>query len=268
VVASATPFVLPPEPERTAPPGEPAEPAPPAVEPAPRTALLASPPAPAPVKSLPRKGRITYTLFLGTDRFSVGRTVQSWEIDGDAYKLGSTSETTGLASLFAARHLTYLSEGKLTVRGLRPETFLMSRTRRGQLEAGRARFDWSAGRITFGKVPDQRDAALPAGSQDIVSFMYQLSLAPPEPGPLRLSITNGVGFDVYELEVSGEESIETPLGTLKALPVKQVRKPGEESIEIWFAAEYRYLPVKIRFIDREGNPSGEQIVSEIRVSEE
>ena len=71
---------------------------------------------------------------------------------------------------------------------------------------------------------------------------------------------------MYEFDISGEETIDTLLGTLKALPVKQVRKPGEESIELWLAPQYRYLPVRLRFIDREGNPSGEQIASDIDVS--
>jgi len=265
-VEAESPFALPPEPE------------PPAAAPADASAAIGEPPtealAPeavpevAPATSLPRRGRITYTIFLGTDRFGVGRTVQSWEIEGDSYKLGSASETTGVARLFAARHLTYLSEGKITANRLRPQTFLMSRTRRGQLEAARVTFDWNAGRITFGKLPEKREAALPAGSQDIVSFMYQLSLDPPAPGRVRLPVTNGVGFDMYEFDVSDEENIDTPIGTLKALPVKQVRRSGEESIEIWLAPEYRYLPVRLRFIDREGNPSGEQIVSEIKLSQD
>ena len=34
------------------------------------------------------------------------------------------------------------------------------------------------------------------------------------------------------------------------------------------AAEYRYLPVRIRFIGRDGDPTGEQLVTEIRISTE
>ena len=50
--------------------------------------------------------------------------------------------------------------------------------------------------------------------------------------------------------------------------MRQLPRPGDESIEIWLAADYRYLPVRIRHFDREGNFSGEQVVSEIRISEE
>ena len=211
---------------------------------------------------------ISGPLFLGTDKFSVGRTVQSWEIEAGAYKLGSISETTGIADVFYSQHLNYLSEGKITASGLRPDTFLMSRKRRDETEVAKADFNWETGQITLGKVTARRTEALPAASQDMASFMYQLSLAPPSPGRLKLPITNGANLEIYELEVLPEENLETPLGTLKTLPIRQVRRPGEESIEFWLAADYRYLPVKIRFLNREGEPSGEQIVSEIKTGEE
>ena len=101
-----------------------------------------------------------------------------------------------------------------------------------------------------------------------MSFIYQFSLDPPAPGRIRLPITNGSRLESYEIDVLEVETIETPLGPLTALPIRQVRRPGTESIELWLAPEYRYLPVRIRFIDRDGNPSGEQLASEIRISEE
>lgn len=232
--------------------------------------VAAATPAPAalPARNLPSKGRITYILYLGGDQFSVGKAVQSWEVEGDHYKLGSVAETTGIAELFRSQRLNYISAGKITAHGLRPQTFLMSRTRRGRTEAARAVFDWDSAKIMLGRAPDQRMLALPANSQDLISFMYQFSLAPPQPGRTRVSITNGSRLETYELEVLAQEKIDTPLGVLSALPIKQVRQTGDESIEVWLATEYRYLPVKVRFIDREGNLSGEQVVSEIQISEE
>ena len=110
--------------------------------------------------------------------------------------------------------------------------------------------------------------ALPANAQDLVSFMYQLGLVPLTPGRVELPITNGWKLERYVLEIGVEEPLQTPFGALRAVPVKQVRRPGQESIELWLAPDYRWLPVRIRFFDREGGPSGEQLVSEIRVSED
>lgn len=255
-----------------APAEEVAAPEPPAA--APEPAMVATAPASTPepearqLPAFPRKGRITFNLVYGRDQFPVGRTVQQWEVDGTRYQLASRSETSGIVDLFRSQHRTYLSRGTLTEDGLRPETFLVSRDRGRGAEEARAQFDWERGTVVLGPAASQRAQALPRGSQDLASFMYQLALNPPPPGRLRLPVTNGTRLEIYELEVLAEEKIETPLGVLRTLPIRQVRAPGTEGIDLWLATEYRHLPVRIRFYDREGRMAGEQIVSEIRLSEE
>ena len=265
-------FVVPDTPTAAEPaPPEPQSPA--ADESAPPAVVAIAPPStlvapePPPLRMLSRRGRISYTLFLGTDKFEIGRTVQSWEFENGKYRIGSTSETTGLASVLRSERRTYLSEGEITREGLRPQAFLMSRMRRSESEVARAKFDWDAGRIDWGTTDDLHEDALPDGSQDFLSLMYQLSLAPPKSGRVSVPLTTGTKFETYELDVLPEETIETPLGALRALPLRQVRRPGAETIEIWLAAEYRHLPVMIRFFGRDGEPTGEQIVNEIRLAE-
>lgn len=243
-----------------------AAPAPDVVAVAPPTTLVA--PEPPPLHLLPKRGRISYTLYLGTDKFEIGRTVQSWDFENGAYRIGSVSETTGLAAVLRSERRTYLSEGAVTKTGLQPRAFLMSRTRRGETEVARARFDWNAAQITWGTTDEKHEAGLPVGSQDFLSLMYQLSLAPPKGGRISVPLTTGTKFETYELDVLPEETIETPLGSLRALPLRQVRKPGAETIQIWLAMDYRHLPVRIRFFGRDGEPSGEQVANEIRLSEE
>ena len=249
------------------------EPAAPAPEPiviadaAPSTLIV----EPAALKTLPRRGHIAYALLWGTDRFNVGRTVQTWETTNDTYRMESTSETTGLAAAFRTEQRVFRSTGRMTPHGLQPESAQSRRTRRGQTDESTARFNWAQGSITIGAAgspANQRTGPLPAGSQDVLSFMYQLSLAPPPPGRLQIAIANGSRFENHEFEVAALETLETPLGGIRALSVKQVRKPGTESLEIWLAADYRYLPVRIRFIGRNGEQTGEQVVTEIRISEE
>lgn len=224
-------------------------------------------PDPQPLRALPRRGRISYTLYAGADRFAVGRTVHTWDMQGSEYRIGSVSETSGLAAVFRNERRTYLSEGSVTRHGLQPRAFLMSRLRRGQTEVARARFDWDAHSITWGFPEEVRSAALPAGSQDFLSLLFQLALAPPAGNRIALPITTGTKFETYELEVLPEETLDTPLGMLRAVPLRQVRKPGAETIQVWLAAEYQHLPVQLRFFGRDGKPTGEQIVNEISLSE-
>ncbi|HEX9673973.1 MAG TPA: DUF3108 domain-containing protein [Burkholderiales bacterium] len=218
--------------------------------------------------ALPRRGQITYTLFYGEERFSIGNVVQSWEAGAGSYLLASAAETAGLIELLWPQRLRYVSRGRITRNGMQPESFLASRTRRGRNEVAEARFDWEAGRLSYGRIEDRKSAPLSAGAQDVISVIFQFVLAPPAPGRYRVPITTGSRFDVHEIEVSAEERIETPLGMLRALPVRQLPRPGEPSFEIWLAVDYRYLPVRIRHFDRRGNFTGEQMVNEIRVSDE
>jgi hypothetical protein len=219
-------------------------------------------------RSLPRRGRITYSVFYGEGGIPVGQVVQTWEAGPEDYRILSEAETSGVVELFRPQRLRYLSEGTITAGGLRPDAFLMSRTRRGQTEVAEARFDWGARSLAYGVGRQPRSAPLPPDAQDFMSFIYQFVLLPPAAGRHRVPITTGSRFEVYEIDVGAEETIETPIGALRALPVKQVPRPGAESVQIWLASEYRHLPVKIRHYDREGRFSGEQVATEIRLSEE
>lgn len=221
-----------------------------------------------PPPDFPRKGQIRYELTLGPDRTPVGRTLQSWEFEGNRYRLGSQSESTGLIEMFRPHRYHYLSEGTLSAQGLRPERFLASVKRGSRNEESIAVFDWQAQRVRLGRLPQQATVDLPAGSQDVISFMYQLALAPPQQGRIRLPFTRGRQLDMASFDVLEPETIDTPLGRLRALPVVQVRSPGAESLAVWFAPDYRNLPVRIRFFSRDGEVSGEQLVSEIRVSDQ
>ena len=226
-------------------------------------------PEPAIIKTLPRRGRITYSLnyYLSNMPTTVGRTVQTWEAVDNTYKLDSESQTVGLARLTRFGPRIYHSSGMVTERGLLPRTFTSKVVVSGKSDDSAAQFDWDKSTLQFGRAADQKNTALPAGAQDLLSFMYQLSLAPPPRGRLQIPVTTGVYFENYELEVFDEETIETPLGNVRALPVKQVRRAGSESLEVWLAADYHFLPVRIRFIGRDGTPGGEQVVTEISFGE-
>jgi hypothetical protein len=275
-VASATPSTM--TPPNVAPvlndshPNPAAEPAAPPVSAEPVVTASAAPaafrlPEAPPMPSFPRKGQITYQLTMGPDQTPVGRTVQTWEFDGTQYRLGSQSESTGLIEMFRPHRYNYLSQGTLSEQGLRPERFLASIKRGSRTEESIAVFDWNEHKVRLGRMPQQTTVELPADSQDVVSFMYQLALAPPAPGRIRFPFTRGARLDMVSFDVLPPESIDTPLGRLRTIPVIQVRERDNESLAVWLATDYRNLPVRIRFYNRNGEVSGEQLVGEIRVSD-
>ncbi|MBX3650003.1 MAG: DUF3108 domain-containing protein [Burkholderiales bacterium] len=222
-------------------------------------------PEPPPLPGFPRKGRITYLLTMGVDQTPVGRTVQSWEFEDGRYTAGSDSESTGLIELFRPHRYRYLSQGSIIANRLRPERFLASVKRGSRSEEAQALFDWEGNSLRLGRLPQLNTLALPAGSQDLISFMYNMALTPPAPGRITLPFTRGSRLDTVSFDVLPAEPIDTPLGRLLAVPVVQLRKAGQESIALWLASDYRNLPVRIRFFNREGELTGEQLVSEIQV---
>lgn len=226
-------------------------------------------PQPVVIKTLPRRGRISYDInyYLSNMPTLVGRTVQTWEAADHSYKLDSQSETVGLARFTRFGPRTYRSSGTVTERGLQPQNFSASVMIRGKSDESAAHFDWSSNALQFGSASEQKSAALSAGSQDMLSFMYQLALAPPPRGRMQMSLTNGSRFDRYDVDVFDEETIDTPLGKLRALPVKQVRREGRESVEVWLAADYQYLPVRVLITNRDGTPGGEQVATEISIGD-
>ncbi|MBM3343331.1 MAG: DUF3108 domain-containing protein [Betaproteobacteria bacterium] len=257
------------EPEMTAQaqPAEPARPTEPIVlaEAAPSTFK----PEPAQMRSLPKRGRIAYELsyYLGGRPLLVGSAVQTWEARESSYRLESRLQPVGFARFTRFGPRVYESSGEITAGGLQPREFTAKVVVRGKSDDTAAHFDWGNHTLQFGRAADSKNAALPAGSQDLQSFMFQLSLAPPPKGRLTMPITNGTRFENYDIDVLDEQTIDTPIGRLRTLPVKRAARAGREGIEVWLAADYHYLPVRIRVTNRDGSPGGEQIATEINIGD-
>lgn len=238
---SAPPAEAPPAPEvqpHAAP--SPAETPPPAVEP--------EPAAPAPPPAMPQRVTIRFTVFKGLNGLSVGRAEQTWKRDGERYTISSVAEATGLFSLFASGKHVQLSQGEITGNGLKPSSYRVERGQ-GADKTDTARFDWNAMTLTLA---GDKTLKLQEGTQDLLSFMYQLAFAPPQRSAVRLSVTNGRKLDSYAYWVV-EEALDTPIGRLKTLHLGKQREEGEKDTEVWLAADHHYLPVKISQLDKDGD---------------
>ncbi|MBU0592251.1 MAG: DUF3108 domain-containing protein [Gammaproteobacteria bacterium] len=218
-----------------------------------------SPPAPpesiiaeeAPI-TLPEHAEIRYTLYKGRDGFPVGKAVHTWKREGKSYSITQIAEASGIVSFFYSGRHVQISQGVITASGMQPDSYWVQRGQRAD-RTDTAKFDWNDRQLTFGTGSDTRTVRLPDGTQDLLSFLYQLAFAPPLEGSTRLHITTGRKLGNYGYESRGEETLETPLGLIKTLRIAQLRQEGEENTEIWLATEYHYLPLKIRFTDKQGS---------------
>jgi len=218
-----------------------------------------------PAHPLPRHAQLTFVAYKGKD-FAIGEAHHTLEIDeNNNYILKVGMNTTGLASLFKSYESEQRSSGTLTDHGLRPARFIETKNNSSTMESSEATFFWKAKSLTFS---NGGSTQLPEQTQDIISFLYQLSQLALDKDKIPMYISNGKKLERYELAVGEEEMIQTGIGWLRALPLRKIHAQGEEGLDVWLGLEYRLLPVKIRMIDRAGNVAGEMVVSEMRVADE
>jgi hypothetical protein len=253
-----------PAPETPAPPVEeaaaPPEPAQPEEE-APTETPQPAPPDPA--GHMPALAEIAFALHKGEDGLKVGKVVHTWQIVNDGYVISSVTEATGIFSWIKPGRLVQTSQGRLSARGLEPEYFWIQRGQSADTTES-AQFDRRNNTLTYGSGAERRAVPLPDRAQDLLSFVYQLAFNAPQTGAIQLFITNGRKLDSYDYGVVSEETLDTPLGKLKTLHLRKIRSAGEDGVDIWLGTDYRYLPVKVRLTDKDGD-SVEQVASEVRL---
>lgn len=213
---------------------------------------------------LPRHAELTFAIYMGTSHFHVGEATHTLDINDGRYVLKATTSTVGIAKLFKSYQLNQYSNGGYGQDGMQPELFTEERIERIGTQRNAVEFDHTAQRAQFSTGADM---ALPPDTQDILSVMYQFPpLAHTE--VVAVSVCNGKKIENYQFSIAVNETIDTPLGKLLTVHLHKMHAANEEGLDIWLAREYRLFPVKIRFTDKNGEVSGEALITDIRVSEE
>lgn len=247
------PEAVTPEPEKTVPDTAPAA----------ASAVAAPPPSTHP---LPRQAQLTFSVYKSGTSFAIGEAQHRLSIDADQhYTLRISANTTGVVRWLKRFELTQTSSGMLTPYGLQPDKFVEQKLTSDGTITQVANFDREERLLHFSA---GNASALPDGSQDIASFMYQLSQLQWGDAPLSLYISNGRKLEHYQIEVGEEELLDTPMGKLRTIPMRKLHGPDEEGLNIWLAVEYRLLPVKISQIERDGRIAGEMLIADIRVADQ
>ncbi len=201
-----------------------------------------------------------FDILRGIGGTKIGQTHIRYEANQEgSYQLESISEAKGLASLLIASKLEQRSEGLLSEQGLVPQRFEYVF---GKNKMQRARFDWEHQQILLETSKQSLTQALPTGSQDLLSFMYQFMFVPPLE-QMQLHITNGKRLKEYSYSFVGEEDMLTAIGMLRTLHIENINDDGDEKTEIWLATDLRYLPVKIRKTEEDGSVI-EQVITQLK----
>ena len=232
---------------------------------APAAPPVAAEVAPPPRPSLPKHAFLKFQMRIGKNGMAVGEARHELKIDDGRYTLTATTRTIGLARLVKSYRLPQTSSGETDGTVLPPQQYSEDKENDGEQRQDSVTLDYAARQMRFAS---GRKMPLRESTQDILSILYQFPPLP-EPGDvLPVAITNGRDWERYEFEIATDEELITPLGKLHTVHFRKLHPPGKEGLEIWFAQEYRLLPVKLRHIERDGSIAGEAIITDIRIAEE
>jgi hypothetical protein len=172
---------------------------------------------------------------------------ETFEARDQGYRIVSESVPVGALALFQ-KPATVVSSGRITAQGLRPDLFEGRRTGGGQVKA---EFDWEAERLTFNHDGKTESVALPSGTQDRLSSMYQFMFYAFDQRKIDFAMTDGRRFTHHLYLVTPDVEIDTPLGRMATLHLVKQTEPDGSGTEIWLARQHRFLPVKM--VIRESN---------------
>jgi hypothetical protein len=167
------------------------------------------------------------------------------------YSLRSELEAVGLASIAFAGKRIETSIGKITDQGLQPEAYRVDVTSKPEkLQA--ANFDWVNHKLTLKTAKTETVEDLPEGTQDFLSFMYQFMFVPPLER-MEWPLTNGKMVRVYNYVFIAEEVIATKFGQINTYHIAKSSGDAEEKTDVWLAEDYRFIPIKILKITKDGS---------------
>lgn len=213
---------------------------------------------------LPKHAQLKFEVRLGSDGIVVGETRHTLDFEEDKYVLISTTKTIGLARLVKAFNLNQTSYGVSDGQLLFPRKFTEEKTDDSKKEFHSATFNQATQMLEFDNAPA---VALVPNVQDMLSILYQFPPLPAAGDVLAVAVTNGRNLERFNFEITTDEILVTRMGKLHTVHFRKLQAPGKEGLEIWFAQEYRLLPVKVRHIEAGGKIGGEALITEIRVSD-
>jgi hypothetical protein len=199
----------------------------------------------------PVRIEVSYDVLKGSFR---GITItETYTLTQDRYRIERVSKAVGLLAIFKPETIRETSEGTLTTKGLRPNTYIQKRDLDTERNT-RADFDWGAKRITLTDRTGSRTFPLSAGTQDLLSAMYQfMFIQLKNVTSLSFDMTNGRKVDIYDYRITQDQKVTVPLGTFNALYVASVPEPDVNRTEIWLAEEHSNFPYKMVITDKDGD---------------
>jgi len=202
-------------------------------------------------KSVPYQHVSTdFSVFVNGDERPAGTAnIEYVREESGSYKLRWLVEGKGLLKLLYPS-LEQQSQGEISPRGLKPHFYRYAFGSRAS-KTYEARFDWETNSITLKTSKGEQRLDLPDNAQDWLSFMYQFMFVPPLQ-EMHVTLTNGRRLGEYEYMFEGEESLVIADQTIQTVHIAHTRGDTDEKVDLWLDSDYRFVPVKIKKLEKNG----------------
>jgi hypothetical protein len=195
----------------------------------------------------PAKLRIEYDVTASRGPLSIsGDSVLVFERAGNAYTIGIDTDSAGLY------HARQTSRGTIDTSGLRPAEYVEARGRRTPQTTT---IDWAGKTMRCSAAPDASATPL-TGLQDRASLLLQLAwhqrAASSSAATIEIPVAGSRRVTPYRFGRRGNEKVKVPVGTMDAVRLEREVDDEHDKIEAWFGPGWCGLPVRIRYIDKNG----------------
>ncbi|MDQ3564169.1 MAG: DUF3108 domain-containing protein [Pseudomonadota bacterium] len=202
---------------------------------------------------IPQPFSVSYSLH--TNGLKVGESVRALEKDKNGrYVFRSESRSSGILTLFLNDHVIEKSTWSLSGEDIHPLRYIY-RQSGSKNSVQTVRFDWRA--KTIDNREDNKTWRLRLTPNLFDKLVYQIAIMRDLAAGKRsfaYQIVDGGEIKDYRFAYLGEEVVDTPLGKIRAVRLERRKEKNnsKRSTTFWCAIRWRYLPVRVETISKNG----------------
>ncbi|NKB36771.1 MAG: DUF3108 domain-containing protein [Gammaproteobacteria bacterium] len=169
------------------------------------------------------------------------------------YQYYSETRTTGFISLFRKDHIIETSRWRFDDKKLTPIDYYYDHSGGKKSRKVKIAFDWQSNKIT--NSIDGSSWKMPTSPNVMDKLLYQLAIMYDlEAGKEELlyTVADGGKTKVYNFEILGDETIDTPIGKFETVKLERHKPNSRRKSTLWCAKNLGYLPIKVENIEKDG----------------
>ena len=164
------------------------------------------------------------------------------------YRFNSDAKHFFIGSIKESSEFT-VSNGQV-----RANNYHMKRSILGSKRKENAIFNWPENQVENTYKGDTTELALDGGELDWLGYQLQISLdLMAGKRELHYQIVRRGQLKDYHFQVTGSETLDTPMGKIDTLKLERVKDPNKRQTTFWIAPKYNYLLVKFHRVENDGD---------------